>query len=57
MKQYVWLRNGVYTLVKTSPVEKFKNGWKNDMVANTTTHLLGEFSRDQVNPRVEKYML
>ena len=39
MEQYYWLRNGsspagVYTMVKTFPVENFKHGWNNGMVAD-----------------------
>jgi hypothetical protein len=42
MKQYDWVPNGffttmVYTTGKTSPVENFKHGRKNDMDANMAT--------------------
>ena len=48
---------GVYnTTVNTSLLENFRNGLKNDMVANIATFLGGEYSRGQVfwatsNPR------
>ena len=39
---------GAYTTAKTPPMENVKHGWKNDVVANTTTFIAREFSGGQV---------
>ena len=39
----------VCTKVKTSPMEKYKHGWKNDMDISLARLLLWKFSRGQVS--------
>jgi hypothetical protein len=39
----------VCTKVKTSPMEKYKHGWENDMDFSLTTLLLGKFPKGQVS--------